>query len=155
MYSVVLSLHSLLRWVVVILAVVAVVRAFVGWFCRRAWTPFDDRLGLSFLISMDVQVLLGLILYVLLSPLTREAFQDLGKAMSDAILRFWAFEHLFFMVVVLALVHIGRVRAKGAAEAIARHRRAAIFFGLALVLLLLAIPWPFLAVGSGRPWIRL
>ena len=41
------------------------------------------------------------------------------------------------------------------AEPVLKYKWAAIFLGLALLAMLVAIPWPFLAVGSGRPWIRL
>jgi hypothetical protein len=148
-----LTLHSILRWIVLIVAVVAIARAFSGWFGRRDWIDMDERLGLFFTISLDVQLLIGLILYIFLSPFTQAAFQDFGAAMASGVLRFWAVEHIFGMLVAVAVAHIGRARAKRAAEPAARHRRAAIFYGLALVAILLTIPWPFLA--HGRPLFRL
>jgi hypothetical protein len=153
MYSFVLTLHSLLRWVVVILAVVTVVRAFGGWFGKKEWTTLDGRLGMLSSISIDLQLLVGLILYIFLSPLTKGAFQDFGAAMSDQVLRFWAVEHIFWMVLALILMHVGRAISKRAVGATSKHRRAAIFFGLATLAILFAIPWPFLSYG--RPLIRL
>lgn len=153
MYALLLTIHSLLRWVVVILAVVAVIRAFIGWLGKKEWALLDSRLGLFLSSSVDLQLLLGLILYVFLSPTTKAAFQDFGAAMSNGVTRYWAVEHIGLMVVALVLIHVGRSLSKRAEEAVAKHRRAAIFFGLATLAILLAIPWPFL--DYGRPLIRL
>jgi len=44
-YSIILTLHSFVRWVLVIVAVVAVVRAFAGWLGKKEWTALDSRWG--------------------------------------------------------------------------------------------------------------
>jgi hypothetical protein len=141
MYTVVLFLHSWVRWIVVISAAVAVVRAFYGWLGKQGWAKLDERLGLLFSTSLDVQMLLGLILYIFLSPITQAAFKNLGAAMSDATLRFFTLEHLLSMLVAVVLGHVGRALSKKATEPVAKHRMAAILFGLATLAILLAIPW--------------
>jgi hypothetical protein len=146
-YQVFLALHSLLRWVVLILAIVAVVRAIVGMSGPRAWARGDTLAGRLLTISVDTQLLVGLILYGVLSPVTRMAFSDMGVAMRDASLRFYAVEHLVLMLAAVALVHVGQVRVRKAMTDRARHRTAAVFFGLALLLMIVGIPWPFRAVG--------
>jgi hypothetical protein len=153
-YSIVLTLHSFVRWVLVILAVVAVVRAFSGWLGKKEWTTLDSRLGVLLSSSADLQMLLGLILYIFLSPLTQAAFKDFGAAMSDPVLRYWGVEHIVMLFAAVVLIHIGQTMAKRA-EAALKYKWVAIFLGLALLVMLVAIPWPFLPVGSGRPWIRL
>jgi hypothetical protein len=65
----------------------------------------------------------------------------MGAAMRDPVLRFYTVEHIFGMVAALALAHIGRARLRKAAEA-TRHRKALIFFGMAIAIILLSIPWP-------------
>jgi hypothetical protein len=147
MYVTLLALHSLLRWLVLLFGLIAIIRAFGGWSARRAWTRADDRAGLLFTISLDTQVLVGLILYGLLSPMTQAAFSNFGAAMKDPLLRFYAVEHLALMLAGLAFVHIGRARAKKARSDVSRHKTAAIFYTLGFVLILVGIPWPFLAVG--------
>jgi hypothetical protein len=147
MYLTFIVLHSLVRWLVLLFGVIAVVRAFAGWRSRRRWMTTDDRMGWMFVMSVDVQTLLGLILYGLLSPITRTALSNMGAAMGDPLLRFYAVEHLTLMIAALVLAHIGRARTRKAAADAARHRTAAIFFAIALVLILVGIPWPFRAVG--------
>ncbi|MBX7234631.1 MAG: hypothetical protein K1X65_09625 [Caldilineales bacterium] len=150
MYDFLLTLHSLLRWVVVIAAVLAVVRGFLGWSGKRPWSGLDDRLGLIFTISLDVQVLLGLLLYFVLSPITRAALSNLSAAMSNDVTRFFLAEHFPLMLIAVVLAHIGRSRARKAADNQKKFRQTAIWFGIALLLILAAIPWPFLASGAGR-----
>lgn len=141
MYETVLWIHSWLRWVVLIAGLLAVIRGFGGWPGTKPWVKADDRAGAIFTGMLDLQMLLGLILYVFLSPFSRAAFQDFGGAMSNSAMRFWAVEHLFGMVIAIALAHIGRVRARKAPD-VKKHKTAAIFYLLALIVILASIPWP-------------
>lgn len=141
MYPLFLILHSLARWAVVILGVVATVRAFMGWYGKKDWVKVDDRLSLFFTISMDVQMLLGLVLYIFLSPMTQVAFMDFGAAMRTPELRFFAVEHITMMIVAVVLSHVGRALAKKADNPTVKHQRTAIFFALTILAVLLAIPW--------------
>ena len=149
-YSAALIAHSWIRWAVIIAGLVAFVRALFGATRQSPWTPADDRAGFWFLMTLDVQVAIGLLLYFL-SPVTSQALQEFGAAMKDSVLRFWAVEHSFGMLIGIALAHIGRAKARKAGL-VRRHRVAAIFFGLALLAILLSIPWP----GSlyARPLVR-
>lgn len=141
MYETVLLIHSWLRWVVLVAGIFAVVRSFAGWQGTKPWTRADDRAGGIFVGSLDLQLLLGLLLYIFLSPFSTAAFEDFGGAMRNSVLRFWAVEHLFGMVIATALAHVGRVRARKATAA-RKHRTSAIFYTLALVVMLASIPWP-------------
>ena len=134
MYPAALLLHSWLRWVVVVLALVAILRAAPG---------RPDRSALLFTIALDVQFLVGILLYAALSPMTRAAMQNMSAAMHTSTIRFWAVEHPFAMVLAVAFAHIGR----------SRPNRAVLFFTIALVLLLIGMPWPGLPYG--RPIFRL
>ena len=148
-YNVTLVLHNIIRWIVVIAGMVAAIRAVVGWLGSRQWSDLDNRLGLIFTISLDIQVLLGLLLYFVLSPITTNAFSDFGQAMSEAGTRFYFVEHSALMVVALILAHVGRSQSKKAPNDRSRHTRAAVFFVLSLVAIAVAVPW------AGRPLLRL
>lgn len=148
MYEPLLAVHSILRWVVILAGLAAVARAITGW-KGRPWTPADDRGGLIFMIALDVQLLLGLALYLIFSPTIQAAVQNVGAAMRDGALRFFLVEHAFGMLIAITLVHIGRIRIRKQSDPTRRHRTAAIFFGLALLIVLLSIPWP--GMPAGRP----
>ncbi len=151
LYSILLPVHSFVRWLLVIAVVVAVARAFMGWFGKKAFTALDNKIGLAFTSLLDLQLLIGLILYVI-SPILQTAFQNFGGAMSNTQMRFFAVEHILMMVIAVVLAHVGRALSKKASTDVLKHRQAAIWFGLALLVMLLAIPWPFSPVS--RPWIR-
>lgn len=141
MYTFVLAVHNIMRWIVVVLAIIALVRAYWGWFGKREWSLTDRKVGMFYSISLDVQLLLGLILYFGLSPITRTAIQNLGAAMSNADLRFFALEHFFFMLIAVILVHVGTITSRKAVESATKHRQAAIWFTMAGFAILLGMPW--------------
>lgn len=152
MYNFVLLLHSLARWAIVILGLVAIVRALLGAGGGKRWASLDDRLGMGFTSVLDLNLLLGLLLYFVFSPITTAAMKDFGAAMSQSGVRFFAVEHILLMIVAVIVAHIGRARAKKAAADAGKYRATLIFFGIAMLVILAAIPWPFLAAGSGRGW---
>jgi hypothetical protein len=152
MYNITLLAHSWLRWAVVVAGLFAVGRAIAGAAGRRSWSHADERAGFWFGTLLDVQFVLGLILYLLLSPITRAAMQDFGAAMSSPGLRFWSVEHAFGTIVGLALVHVGRARARKLTDSAARHKVAAISYTLGLLAILVSIPWP--GMPNGRPLFR-
>jgi len=141
LYNFVLSVHNILRWIVLILLLVALVRAFWGWFGKKEWTPTDKKVGMFYSVSLDIQLLLGLLLYFVLSPITKSSFNDFGAAMASSDLRFFVFEHVLMMVLAVIFAHVGVVAAKRAEESIIKHRRTAIWFTLSLIVILLGMPW--------------
>jgi hypothetical protein len=147
MYSALLTVHSWLRWVVLLIGLLAAARGISGWRTGRPWTLQDERIGRFFATSLDLQMLLGLALYFFLSPFTRMALQDFGAAMRTSSLRFWAVEHLFGMLVALVIAHVGRARIRKAPLDERRHKAAAIAFTLALLVIIASIPWPGLPNG--------
>ena len=148
-YLATLTLHSWFRWLVIVLGLLAFLRAIRG--KGSAWTAADDRAGFWFVMLLDLQVLIGLVLYAWLSPITHAAVRDFGAAMKSTSLRFWAVEHGFGMLIAVVLAHVGRVRIRKA-DVSRRHTLAAIFFGLALVAILASIPWP--GTPNARPLLR-
>lgn len=152
MYSSALWLHSLLRWAVLLAGLVAWFRAIGGHTAKRPWTPKDELWGLLLTISVDIQFVVGLVLYVFLSPITKMGVRNLAAAMQIGTARFFTVEHLFGMIVAIALVHVGRVKIRKAADPARKHRLAMIFFGIAIVIMIISIPWPGLPVS--RPLLR-
>jgi len=141
MYTGFLHLHDALRWLLLLSLIVTVLKYLAGWLGQKPWTKTDNVLGIVFTSLMDLQLLTGLVLYFFLSPLTKIAFSDFGAAMKNADLRFYAVEHLVMMLVAVVLVHIGRAKSKKAKTDVAKFKTASIFFLIALVVIVAAIPW--------------
>jgi hypothetical protein len=141
MYSIVLILHSWLRWAAIIAGVAATATA-----STAPGSPRSEKTGLLFIIAMDLQLLLGLLLYAFLSPMTEAIFSDFGAAMRNPTLRFWAVEHITMMVAAVAFAHLGRVLARKAPTPAARRTRLIVCFGIATLLMILGTPWPGMRV---------
>lgn len=153
MYTLFLTLHNITRWLVLIFGVIAVVRAFAGWFGRKSWDKADRQVGMLFAGMIDLQLLLGLILFAFYTPFTKVLFSNFGAAMRDGVTRFFTMEHSLVMLIVVVLVHIGVGAVKKVENSVAKHKRAALWFTVTLVLILAMIPWPFMQYG--RPLLRL
>jgi heme A synthase len=146
MYTIVLFLHSWIRWIALIAAVGTTLAAI------RRRDAVAERWSMFAVTSLDLQMLLGLIMYLGVSPNMREILAHFGDSMRDPVARFWAVEHLTAMFAAVAAAHVGRVLARKARTPDAKRRRVLVCFGVATVLMLVGIPWPNRP--GGRPYFR-
>lgn len=141
MYEIVKHSHSGLRWIILALALVVIIKSFVGWFGKKEFTKLDNILSASFAGFIHLQLLLGLTLYFFLSPVTKAAFSDFGAAMGNAPMRYFAVEHIAVMIIGVILVTIGRSKSKRKNTDTDKFKTQAIFYTIALVIMLSRIPW--------------
>lgn len=148
-----LHLHNLLRWVVLILLLVAIYKSFTAG-KTKPFTQSDNKIGLFLMIACDIMLLIGLYQWFT-GPWGLKMIQGAEGGMSEVMKnkfnRFWAVEHFAGMLIAIILVHIGRAYGKKNIPDMVKHKRTLLFFGLALLIILISIPWPF-REGIGRPW---
>jgi uncharacterized membrane-anchored protein len=137
----VLVFHNITRWAVLLFGVWALLNAITGLSSKRAFTANDKRSGLFFMTFCDIQLVLGLVLYFKFSWFDK--LKDMGNTMKNSFDRFFAVEHMSMMLIAWLLVHIGYSAVKRADTDAKKHKKMLIFFGLALLLILASIPWPF------------
>jgi hypothetical protein len=135
MYTTILVLHSWLRWLALGAGLAATISV-----ARDKTAPPSDRLGTILISTLDLQLLLGLALYFAVSPTM------------DPIARFWAVEHITTMFGAVIAGHVGRVLARKTADPNSRRMKLLICYGIATVLMFLAVPWP--GMRAGRPLFR-
>ena len=139
MYTGLLHLHNTLKWVILIALILSIYKLFTQ----------KDALKTSkiLLISAHTSLVVGLYQYIA-GPLGIKLIQSagMGATMKDATSRFWAVEHIFSMILAIVLITIGHVKYKKTLK----PGPTRILYVVALILILLAIPWPFRA-GIGRP----
>lgn len=152
LYNYSLVIHSWNRWLVVIAGVVLIIMLVAGLKGRLRHTENINRVALIFIISLHFQLLIGLLLYFFLSPLTNAVFNDFGSAMKNPGLRFWAIEHSVLNIVGILLAQIGYSKAKRRIEEKLKQKTMLIWMGIALFLILLVIPMGIM--GVERPWFR-
>jgi len=143
MYTTVLLLHSWIRWIALVACVGVTLAALRG--RVEGDKSIADRWGLVAMMALDLQMLLGLVLYLGLSPTMQEILNHFGESMKRADTRFWAVEHVSAMFIAIVLSHAGRVLARKAATTDIKRRRLLACFGIATLLILIGMPWP------GRP----
>jgi hypothetical protein len=62
-------------------------------------------------------------------------------------------EHALLMIIAWLLVHVGRSMVKRSDIDAQKHKRSLIYFGIAFLLILAMIPWPF-RTEIARPLLR-
>ncbi len=151
-YTISLLLHSWNRWLILIAGIIVMAAAIKGLSSKSAYSNFQKKWALVFLSSLHLQLLVGLVLYFFLSPVTIQALSNFGAAMKDPVLRFFAVEHAFVNVIAIALAQTGSILVKRRADSAAKHKQTLIWTGIAFFLILLMIPMGMM--GVERPWFR-
>lgn len=131
MYDILKNTHSGWRYVVFILLIIAVVKALIGWMGNKTYTEGDKKLNLLTLVSAHIQLLMGLALYFLGNWYKVDS--------SNAIGRYWKMEHISMMIIAIILITVGNAKSKKAVDGVAKHRTIALFFGIALIIIIVAI----------------
>jgi hypothetical protein len=151
MYHYLLQFHSVLRWVILILLLIAFYKNFAD--RDNAFTATHQKLGLFLMICADIMLLVGLYQWIR-GPLGLKSIQAVGfkEIMGNSYARFYAIEHTTGMLLAIILIHLGYSYGKKSVPDSQKHKRVLLYFGLALLIILISIPWPFRAVGAGRHW---
>jgi hypothetical protein len=140
----VLITHNILRWAVVIFGALTFISGLTGLLKKRGYTSADNKVNLFFMITCDLQLVLGLVLYFGGSWFTNLK-TNTAEVMKNPTLRFFSVEHFITMILAWLLVHFGRVAVKKAATDTAKHQKTFWFLGVAFILIMAMIPWPFRA----------
>ena len=141
MYQTQLILHSWTRWPVLVLGLIAAYRGYVGWTNHRPFLKADNAIGASFSGFMWLQVIIGLGLYFSHSSAYGLSAMKQAGAMKNPMIRFFGMEHVTIMFLAAVLAQVGRIAIKKTADTTLKHKKAFLYFGIALVLVILMIPW--------------
>ncbi|MFD0766345.1 cytochrome B [Mucilaginibacter lutimaris] len=133
-YKFFLEFHSGLRYVVFVMLVIAIIRAFAYWTGKKVYSEGNRKFNLFTMISVHTQILLGLVLYFL-SPNVRFG----GGVMKDATARYWTVEHITMMLIAMILITIGHSKSKKAVLPEAKHKAIAVFYTIAFAIIVVAI----------------
>jgi hypothetical protein len=126
-YPIVFEAHSGWRWVVILVGVIVILKMLIGWLTQGQWSSLDRRLGLALTAVLDIQFLLGLILWIMLQ----------GWTGADGALRSW--EHPITMLLATSIAHAGWARARRATADVDKYRTATLAFLLSGILVAVGI----------------
>jgi len=141
MYTFLLGLHNLIRWIILLLLVINLGRHFAA--INRPFVSIDKKLGLWLMIFAHIQLLIGLYEWFA----GAWGFQNIknngmAEVMQNNTGRFFAVEHTVSMIIAIALITFARgIYRKNLTDA-KKHRRCVLLYTLALLIILAMIPWP-------------
>ncbi|MDO6595634.1 hypothetical protein Q4512_01835 [Oceanihabitans sp. 2_MG-2023] len=140
MYSIVKNLHSYWAYLVLIILILAVVNSLIKTFASKEYEPKDFRIALFTLIVSHIQLLIGLVLYFT-SPNGLSNITTNGMGGLSPFARLLAVEHPFVGILAVTFITIGYSKHKKKLTSKPKHKTIAIFYTIALLLVLSRIPW--------------
>lgn len=151
-YPAVLLIHTILRWLVLGSLLAALGSSFRGWLQNRPYRPIDQTLRIVATSIAHTQLLVGIYLYVI-SPVVNYYWRFRPGFTGSLEFPFFGFIHIGLMLTAVVIMTIGSSKAKRQTEAGQKFKTTAIYFTISLIIILLAIPWPFSPLAA-RPWLR-
>lgn len=135
-------IHSKWAYLVLLVLVLATFNALIKFFGDKEFDAKDFRISLFALITMHIQLLIGIVLFFMKDYFsTIEQIGGMGELMANKALRNLVVEHPLTMIIAVALVTIGYSKHKKKLTSKPKFKLLAIFYSLALVLVLAKIPW--------------
>ncbi|MBL4676644.1 MAG: hypothetical protein JKY70_10635 [Mucilaginibacter sp.] len=152
MYLHLLALHSSTRWLLLLFVIIVLMRSF--WALRRKskYTLADERLRAITTSVVHIQLLLGVLLYII-SPIVRYFWQNFKQAVHMREIRFFGMEHIFMMLLAIIILTIGSAKAKGQLTDKLKFKTQLVWFSIGLIIIFSSIPWAFSPL-THRPWFR-
>jgi hypothetical protein len=147
-----LHLHNLMRWVILVLLLVSMIKAWSGWQSKKTFVPGDKKLWLFTMISAHITLVVGLYQVALgRYGMFNHPLPEGTSLMKDKFYRFFWVEHPVAMILAIVFITLGYGMSKKAVPDDLKYKTAFFYFLAALILILAAVPWPFRDV-VGRPW---
>ena len=135
MHQIINTLHSYNRYLILVALVYVLYRSWSGWQGKKPFEKADNTASGALLRPAHLQLLLGLIQYFATSTIVQSAMADMGAAMKDSWLRYFAVEHTFMMIIAIVFIQIGRTTSKKAVGDNLKHKKLAIWTSAATLLI--------------------
>ena len=142
MYTTLLTLHSLTRWLVLGSLLFAIFWAYRGRLLKKPFTKFDDGVRIIATTVVHIQFVLGICLYFI-SPIVSYFLHNFGTAVHERVIRFFGMEHVTMMVIAVGIITVGSGKAKRLQGDKEKFKTIAVWFTITLVIILSSIPWSF------------
>ena len=135
-------IHSYWAYLVVIVVAAAAINALIGFLTKREFHPRDFRLALFGLIVTHIQFLIGFILFFVSDKVRWfDSDTEISTIMKNSDLRLYNLEHPLVMILVAVFITVGYSKHKKKLTSTPKLKMLAIFYTIALILLLSRIPW--------------
>lgn len=152
MYSTLLSLHSLVRWLILTSLIVAILIAYRGWLSKKAFSRFHNSVRHWTATVAHIQLVIGVWLYFI-SPVIDYFLHNYKEAVHQREIRFFGMEHSVMMLTAIVIITVGSAKAKRKPTDAEKFKTMAIWFTVGFLIILISIPWAFSPLAS-RPYFR-
>lgn len=152
MYPYLLFFHSIFRWLVVLSLSYALFRGIRGWSGKLPFTKMDNLVRHNSATISHIQLMLGYVLYFN-SPVIAYFRSNYHEAIKQFDFVFFGMIHILLMTISIFVITIGSAVAKRKETDAAKFKTMTLFFGIALLIIFMAIPWPFSPLAN-RPYYR-
>ena len=151
-FSILLYLHSLLRWLVLVSLLYALYRAYSGYSQKKSFTKIDHTARFWAVTISHIQLTVGLILYIK-STIPSYFWKNTSTAIHQTEALFFGLIHILLMLTAVTVITIGSALSKRKENDREKFGVMLVWFTLALLIIFIAIPWPFSPLAN-RPYIR-
>lgn len=152
MYQALTFYHSIVRWLVLASLVYAILIAYKGYRSNAVFSKTDNTVMHWTATIAHVQLMIGIVLFSQ-SPVTKYFWSNAGQHLRNIDLAFFGFIHEVLMLMAIVLITIGSALAKRKQTDHEQFRAMLVWFSISLVIIFIAIPWPFSPLAS-RPYFR-
>ncbi len=147
-----LLVHSLLRWLVLLSLIYALYRAYRGFTQGLVFSTTDNSVRHWTATIAHIQLIAGTILYIQ-SPVTAYFWRNFSEAIRQVNTTFFGIVHISLMLVAIVVITIGSALAKRRSSDREKFKTMLTWFGIGLLIILIAVPWPF-SPWASRPYLR-
>lgn len=141
MYDTIKILHSYWAYLVLLVLVLSTFNALIKYFGNKEFHAKDFRISLFTLIVTHIQLLLGILLFIVSDYISLISEMGMSTLMKNDVLRSNIIEHPFTMILAVILVTVGYSKHKKKLTSKPKFKMIAVFYTLALILILAKIPW--------------
>lgn len=152
MYQTLIFLHSIARWLVLATLIYSIVRAYNGYTSKAVFNKTDNALRHWTATVAHIQLTIGIFLYSQ-SPTVKYLWSDFKQAIQNRDAAFFGLIHIALMLTAIVLITVGSALAKRRTGNEVRFKTMLIWFSLSLIVIIIAIPWPFSPLAN-RPYLR-
>lgn len=152
MYQTLLVFHSLIRWLLLLLLVYSIYRAYTGVKSKRVFTKTDNALRHWTATVAHIQLIFGILVYIK-SPIIRFFYSNPSEAIYHPETTFFSLIHSLLMLTAIVILTIGSALTKRKSTDEGKFKTMLLWFSITLIIIFVAVPWPFSPLAA-RPYYR-
>lgn len=151
MFQTLIFFHSIFRWLILLALLLAIYTGYKGYRHNMVFSKKANAIRHWAATIAHIQLMMGMILYTQ-SPTIKYFWKNFQQASQNKDALFFAMIHIGLMLAAIVVVTIGSASAKRKNSDREKFKTMMVWFSIALLIILVAIPWPFSPLAN-RPYL--